>query len=64
MKRDRLYAKLIALSIIYEKSEDCRELFVEKLKFRKGEYQEILKEITNPQFRQWVESIKPQISKN
>ena len=58
MEKDRLYAKLIALSIIYEKNEDCRKTFVEKLTFRKGEHQEVLNEIIDPQFRQWVESIK------
>ena len=61
MEKDRLYAKLIALSIIYEKSEESRKAFVEKLKFREGEYQEILNEIDDLQFKQWVESIKSQL---
>ena len=61
MEKDRLHAKLIALSIIYAKSENCRQPFVEKLTFRKGEYQEVLNEIIDPQFKQWVESIKPQL---
>jgi len=64
MEKDRLYAKLIALSIIYEKSESCRQPYVERLKFRKGEHQEILNEIADPQFRKWVESIKPLLNAN
>ena len=60
MEKDRLHAKLIALSIIYAKSENCRQPFVDRLTFREGEYQEVLNKIIDPQFRQWVESIKPQ----
>jgi len=60
MKKDRLYAKLIALSIIYAKDENLRQPFVERLTFRKGEYKEVQKKIIDPQFGQWVESIKPQ----
>ena len=61
MEKDRLYAKLIALSIIYAKSEDCRQPYVERLTFRKGEHQKVLLQIVDPQFRQWVVSIKPQL---
>ena len=61
MEKDRLYAKLVALSVIYEKGENYRQPFVERLIFRKGEYREVLLKIVDPQFRQWVESIKPQI---
>ena len=58
MEKDRLYAKLIALSIIYGKGENCRQPYVERLTFRKGEHQKVLKKIIDPQFRQWVKSIK------
>jgi len=61
MEKDRLYAKLIALSIIYAKSENCRQHYVERLTFRKGEHQKVLLQIIDPQFRQWVASIKPQL---
>ena len=61
MEKDRLYAKLIALAIIFEKGENCRQPFIERLTFRKGEYQKILKEIIDPQFRQWVESFELQL---
>ena len=64
MNKDRLYTKLVALSIIYEKGENCRQPYVERLKFRKGEYQKILNEIVDPQFRQWVESIQPLLNAN
>ena len=64
MDKDRLYAKLIALSTIYEKSESCRQSYIERLKFRKGEHQKILNEIIDPQFRQWVKSIKPLLNVN
>ena len=61
MEKDRLYAKLVALAIIFEKGENCRQPFVERLIFRKGEHQEVLDKITDPQFRQWVASIKLQL---
>ena len=48
MEEDRLYAKLVALSIIYAKREDCRQHYVERLTFRKGEHQKVLKEIIDP----------------
>ena len=64
MKKDRLYAKLIALSIIYAKEENLRQPFVERLTFRKGEYREVLKKIVDPQLRQWVESIQPLLNAN
>ena len=59
MKKDSLYSKLIVLSIIYEKCEECRQQFVEMLTLDKGEIEDIIKVIDNdPQFRQWVKSIR------
>lgn len=57
MTKDEKYAKIIALSIIYEKDEGCRIPFIERVSCRHGEVDEILGDIHDEDFKNWVISI-------
>ncbi len=57
MNKDKIAAKLVALSAIYEKDEDLRQPFVERLTFQPGELNAILKEVVNPDFKNWIITI-------
>lgn len=59
MKRDEIYAKLIALSIIYEKDESLRLPYLERITCRSGELEAVLNEVTDIHFRDWIVSVSP-----
>jgi hypothetical protein len=57
MTKEEKYAKILALSIIYEKDEGCRLPFVERISCRRNEVDEIVSDIYDEDFRNWVISI-------
>ncbi len=57
MKTDEKYAKLLALSVIYEKEEPIRNEQVRHVYCRPEDIPELLKSITDADFRQWVASV-------
>ncbi len=57
MKTDEKYAKLLALSVLYEKDEQTRDEQVRRIYCRPADIPELLKAITNDEFRQWVASV-------
>lgn len=61
MSEDEKYAKLLALSIIYEKDEGCRMPFVERLSCRPKDIGIIMQDVIDPEFREWIISILPVI---
>ena len=52
-------AKILALSIIYEKEESCRRVFLEKMKYTQKEINAIIKAVPDSKFRNWIESAIP-----
>ena len=66
MTQDEKYAKLLALSIIYEKEEEYRIPYIENISCNPEDSIELLKEIHDPEFKSWVKSImhlfKPRVS--
>ncbi len=58
MSEDEKYAKLLALSIIYEKDASVRQPFLERVVCRPEDFPELLYEIQHQEFREWMESIK------
>ncbi len=57
--QDRIYAKLIALSTIYEKEENSRQPFLERISYGRSEMKAVMAEVTDPAFRTWIESVIP-----
>ncbi len=58
MSEDEKYAKLLALSVIYEKDEQVRQSFLERVICRPEDFPELLYEIHHEEFREWVKSVK------
>ena len=52
-------AKLIALSMIYEKDESCRQTFLKRISFTPCEMTAVMNRIHDPDFRSWVEAAIP-----
>ena len=59
VNKERLYAKLLALSIIYEKGESCRKEFLEKITYTRVEINAVLDEVSDFEFRSWIETVIP-----
>lgn len=57
MNTDEKYAKLLALSVLYEKDEQTRNDQVRRIYCRPADIPELLNAITNDEFRQWVTSV-------
>jgi hypothetical protein len=53
---DNVYAKLLALSIIYEKEENCRQIFLEKISYTHREIKAMMKVVSDTEFRNWIVS--------
>ncbi len=58
MSEDEKYAKLLALSIIYEKDEHVRKPFLERIVCQPKDFSKLLYEINHEEFREWMVSIK------
>ncbi len=58
MSKDAKYAKLLALSVIYEKDKCTRQPFLERIVCTPKDFGGLLCEIHEQEFREWVESIK------
>ncbi|MDR2036446.1 MAG: hypothetical protein LBQ60_00835 [Bacteroidales bacterium] len=57
MSTDEKYAKLLALSVLYEKKEPLRSAQVQRITCSPGDVGAILKEIEDNHFREWVKSV-------
>ncbi|MDR2040179.1 MAG: hypothetical protein LBQ60_19835 [Bacteroidales bacterium] len=59
MTKEEKYAKVLALSIIYEKEEGCRMPFVERIACHENEVEEILNAVHDKDFKNWIKSVAP-----
>ncbi len=59
VNQDKVYAKLIALSIIYAKEESCRQKFLERVSYSPVEMTAVMDKVCDPVFRNWIESAIP-----
>jgi len=59
INQDKIYAKLLALSVIYAKKESCRQIFLERISYSIEEISAVKKSICDPDFRSWVEAAIP-----
>ena len=59
VNQDRVYAKLVALSAIYAKKENCRMQFLQRISYTIDEMAAVLESVCNPEFRKWIESALP-----
>ncbi len=57
MNANEKYAKLLALSVLYEKEEQARMTQVQNITCRPTDVQEILNDIIDTGFRDWVVSV-------
>ena len=57
---DKIYAKLIALSMVYEKEESQRQVFLEKISYTRGEIEAVMEEVAGDfEFRNWIHAAIP-----
>jgi len=59
LNKDKVYAKLLALSIIYSKEESCRQTFLKRISYSPREITAVMKSICDPDFHNWVEAAIP-----
>ncbi len=59
VNQDNVYAKLIALSIIYAKEEGCRKEFLERISYSPIEMTAVMDKVCDAGFRSWIESAIP-----
>ncbi len=57
MKSNEKYAKLLALSVLYGKDEQTRNDQLRRIYCHPTDIPELLKAITNDEFKQWVASV-------
>jgi hypothetical protein len=57
MNTNEMYAKLIALSVLYEKDEQTRQMQVQNIMCDPNEIKILLNEISDEGFRNWVQSV-------
>jgi hypothetical protein len=57
--QEKIYAKLLALSIIYEKAESCRRVFLERITYTDREMKIIMDNVPDNDFRKWLASAIP-----
>ena len=58
INRENVYAKILALSIIYEKEESRRRMFLEKITYTPGEMKAVINTVCDDdKFRRWIESV-------
>ncbi len=63
MNTEEREAKILTLSMIYEKDEPVRWPFLEKISCLPDELAELLRDIYYRDFREWVVSVAPVISR-
>ena len=56
---DEVYAKMIALWIIYTKDESCWQEFLGRITYHPQEMTAVINGISDPDFRSWVEASIP-----
>jgi len=59
LNQDQVYAKLLALSIIYSKEKDCQRIFLQRITYRPREITAVMERICDSDFRSWVEAAIP-----
>jgi len=60
VNRDNVYAKILALSSIYEKEESRRRVFLEKITYTPGEMKAVINTVSDDvEFRSWIETAIP-----
>lgn len=57
MNSNEKQAKLIALAVLYSKDEESRNEQVQRISCRPREVKQLLSEISDEEFRQWVQSV-------
>ncbi len=57
MNSDEKYAKLLALTVLYEKGEPDRTMQAQRITCRPGDVDVLLREITDKGFKDWVSSV-------
>jgi hypothetical protein len=56
---ESVYAKILALSIIYEKEEGCRRVFLERISYTGNEMKVVMETVSDFEFRNWIEKSIP-----
>jgi len=59
INQDKVFAKLLALSIIYSKEESYRQAFLTRISYSPNEMTAVINRIYDPDFRSWVEDAIP-----
>ena len=59
LNQDRVYAKIIALSVIYSKEESCQRIFLQRISYSSDEMTAVKKCVRDTHFRNWIESSIP-----
>ena len=59
VNKDKVYAKLVALSTIYAKRENSRVQFLQRISYSIEEMTEVMERVCDPEFRIWIESAIP-----
>jgi len=59
LNQDRVYAKLLALSVIYAKEESSRNVFLQRVSYSSDEMTSVMKCVCDSGFRNWIESSIP-----
>ena len=61
---DKIYAKLIALSMVYEKEESSRRVFLERISYSPKEITAVIDVCDDFEFRNWIQSAIPMMQCN
>ena len=60
VNQEKVEAKLLALSLIYEKEESCRQAFLERMSYSPEEMTAVIDIVSDdPEFRDWIQSVIP-----
>jgi len=60
LNQEKVYAKIYALSLIYEKEESCRQQFLERMSYTPEEMTAVLEGASYyPEFQDWIQSVIP-----
>ena len=59
MNKERLYAQLIDLGVIYEQEQKYRNRFLEQISYSPEEITAMMAIVSDSKFRSWIESSIP-----
>jgi seryl-tRNA synthetase len=60
VNQEKVEAKLLALSLVYEKEESCRQQLLQRISYTPEEMEAVLEILSgDPEFRDWVKSVIP-----